>query len=109
LGTNIGGVDGDRPVPVGSGRVTGGSQSGSGGAAPAVAETSSVHITETAGQLAALEQTVRQMPVVDDARVAAVRNAIDQGSYTISPDRIADQLTQFEQSFNSLERDKQNP
>lgn len=103
MGTNIGGVDGDRPAAVGSGRVTTSTQSGSGGA-PAVPEPSSVHITEAAGQLAALEQVVRQMPAVNEARVAAVRTAIEQGTYTVSPDDIADHLMQLEQSLESLGR-----
>ena len=102
MGTNIGGVDGDRPAPVSTGRATAGTQAGSGGAAPAVAEPSSVHITESAGQLAALEPVIRRLPAVDDARVAAVRSAIEQGTYTVSPDDIADHLMQFEQSLEAL-------
>ena len=102
MGTNIGGVDGDRPAPVGSGRVTAGAQTGSQGAAPAAPEAGSVHITESAGQLAALEQVIRRLPAVDDARVAAVRSSIEQGTYTVSPDDIADHLIQLEQSLENL-------
>ncbi|MGH8219268.1 MAG: flagellar biosynthesis anti-sigma factor FlgM [Steroidobacteraceae bacterium] len=104
MGSNISAVEGDRPTPVDTGRVTAGSHGGSGGAAPAAPETTSVHITETAGQLATLEQAVRQMPAVDDSRVAAVRTAIEQGTYTVSPEDIADHLLQLEQSLESLVR-----
>jgi negative regulator of flagellin synthesis FlgM len=106
VGTNISGVDGDRPAPVGSGRVNAGTQSTAGGAAPAVPESNSVHITETAGQLATLEQALRQMPSADEARVTAVRTAIEQGTYTVSPDDIADHLMQLEQALASLARRK---
>jgi negative regulator of flagellin synthesis FlgM len=106
VGTNISGVEGDRPAPLGNGRVTGGAQAAPGGAAPAVPETGSVHITETAGQLAALEQAVSGLPAVDQARVAAVRSAIEQGTYTASPDNIADHLLQLEQALETLGRRK---
>lgn len=108
MGTNISGVEGDRPAPVG-GRVTTSAQTGtgsSGGTASAVTEPSSVHITATAGQLATLEQVVRGMPAVDEARVTAVRTAIEEGTYTVSPDDIADHLMQLEQSLESLGRRK---
>jgi hypothetical protein len=39
---------------------------------------------------------------VDEARVAATRSSIDQGTYTISPQRIADQLIKLEQSLSNL-------
>jgi flagellar biosynthesis anti-sigma factor FlgM len=65
-----------------------------------------VHITETAGQLAALEQVVQQMPPLNETRVAAVRTAIEQGTYMVSPDDIADHLMQLEQSLESLGRRK---
>jgi flagellar biosynthesis anti-sigma factor FlgM len=57
-----------------------------------------------ASQLAALEQAVRELPAADVARVATLRTAIEQGTYTVSPDRIADHLTQLEQSLESLGR-----
>src|SRR5258708_2306127 len=56
--------------------------------------TGEVQITGAASQLAALEQSVRDLPVVDEARVAALRTALDQGSYQVVPRKIADTLMQ---------------
>ena len=60
-----------------------------------------VEITGTARHLAELEQTLDSQPAVDEARVAQVRAAIEQGRYKISPDRIADQLIQLERALGS--------
>jgi negative regulator of flagellin synthesis FlgM len=61
-----------------------------------------VRITGAANQLASLEQALRDLPAVDEARVAAVRAALEQGRYTILPQHIADQLMQLEQSLHKL-------
>ena len=102
MASNINGVDGG-PASPGAGRISQRNAVESGGAtvgAPSTPE--SVHITGVASQLAALEQAVRELPAVDVARVATLRTAIEQGTYTVSPDRIADHLTQLEQSLESL-------
>lgn len=61
--------------------------------------TSDVHITDSASQLASLEQALRNLPAVDEARVTQIRTAIEQGSYTVQPQQVADQLIQLEQSL----------
>lgn len=61
-----------------------------------------VHITGTARQLADLEQVVKDMPAVDEARVAAISTAIEQGTYKVVPQHIADQLLQIEQALAPL-------
>jgi len=66
------------------------------------AATGDVHITDSASQLATLEQTVRSLPAVDEARVAQFRTAIEQGTYTVQPQQIADQLMQLERSLSQL-------
>jgi flagellar biosynthesis anti-sigma factor FlgM len=81
-----------------------------GSSAPAPASTSSgdaadVHITDSASQLASLEQTLHSMPAVDEARVAQFRTAIDQGTYTVQPRQVADQLMQLEHSLAQLPED----
>lgn len=83
---------------------------GSSAPAPAPASTSSgdsadVHITDSASQLASLEQTLHSMPAVDEARVAQFRTAIDQGTYTVQPRQVADQLMQLEHSLAQLPED----
>lgn len=61
-----------------------------------------VHITDTATQLATLEQAVSVLPAVDDARVGAIQSAIEEGRYAISPERVADALVGLEQALAPL-------
>lgn len=70
----------------------------------AVAAGSPVRITEQARQLAALEQAVQGLPVVNEARVAAVRLAIEEGRYEVTPERIADKLLRMEQELGAVEK-----
>lgn len=69
------------------------------------ADASDVHITDSASQLASLEQTLRSLPAVDGVRVAQLQTAIEQGSYTVQPQHVADQLLQLEQSLAELPGD----
>jgi negative regulator of flagellin synthesis FlgM len=64
-----------------------------------------VHITDSANQLASLEQALRNLPAVDSARVSQLQTAIEQGTYTVQPQHIADQLMQLEQSLGELPGD----
>lgn len=100
MSSKIDGFEGSRPAAPGAGRVSSRSNLSSGGAPAATpGDVASVHITDTAAQLAALEQAVRDLPAVDEARVATLRSAIEQGTYAVAPDRIADHLMQLEQSL----------
>lgn len=60
-----------------------------------------VRITDQARRLAALEQAVQSAPLVNEARVAEVRNAIESGRYEVSPQRIADKLLRLEQELKA--------
>jgi negative regulator of flagellin synthesis FlgM len=103
VSSKISGVD-TRTGPVGAGRAVerareaaaDARQDGSG------ASSGGVHITGTAQQLADLEQVVKDMPAVDEARVAAVRQALESGTYQVQPERIADQLLHIEQALAPL-------
>ena len=106
MASKINGVEGNPPTSVATGSATRGAQTTPSAASSGVASSDSVHITDTAGQLAALEQTVSQMPAVDEARVGAVQSAIDQGRYTVSAANVADRLMQFEHSLSSLQGKK---
>jgi negative regulator of flagellin synthesis FlgM len=55
-----------------------------------------VQITGAARTLVALEQKLRDAPAVDAARVAAIRQKLEDGSYQIDPQRIADKLIGLE-------------
>jgi negative regulator of flagellin synthesis FlgM len=104
--TNKIGGYGNRPVHTGAGKTvsrerdagTSASQSAAAGkAAP-------VRITDQARQLAALERAVQDAPVVNEARVAAVRTAIEEGRYEVVPERIADKLLRMEQELLKTEK-----
>ncbi len=103
MSSKINGFEGSQPAAVGAGTVSQGVQSSAGGAsAGSSGGAESIHITDAASQLAALEQATSGLPVVDGARVSAVRSAIDAGTYTVSPDSVADSLMQMERSLGSL-------
>ena len=55
-----------------------------------------VSISTQAGDLQALENSIRQMPEVDSARVSALREQIDAGQYTVDSSRVADKILAFE-------------
>jgi len=76
---------------------------GGGNAAPAPA-TGDVHITDTASQLASLEQALRDSPAVDSAKVAQLRSAIEQGTYQVNPEHVATQLMQMERALAGLDK-----
>lgn len=106
MSNKISSLNGPSAAPIGAGRgaekardpVTGGSS------APAdpPSGTGNVHITDSASQLASLEQAVRSLPAVDPARVAQFRSAIEQGTYTVQPQHVAEQLLQLEQALRQL-------
>lgn len=62
---------------------------------------SPVQITDQARQLASLEQTVNSLPVVNEAKVAAIRSAIEDGSYQVVPERIADKLLRMDRELGA--------
>jgi negative regulator of flagellin synthesis FlgM len=106
MANKISGLSGGTTASIGAGRpaaptrdaVTGSSAQTD--SAPAAA--GDVHITDSASQLASLEQQVRSLPAVDPARVAQFTTAIEQGTYTPQPQQIADQLLQLEQALGQL-------
>ncbi len=101
MSSEINSVDGGGPAAVGTGRVTQRPQT-TGTPAQSSGSAESIHITGTASQLATLEQAASGLPAVDEVHVAAVSTALEQGTYTISAQSIADGLVQFERSLGTL-------
>ena len=105
--TNKIGGFGNRPVQTDTGKSvsrerdagTSASQSAEGGKAA-----TPVRITDQARQLAALERAVNDAPVVNEARVAAVRLAVEEGRYEVVPERVADKLLRMEQELRTTEK-----
>jgi negative regulator of flagellin synthesis FlgM len=58
--------------------------------------TDTVSLSDSAVKLGKLENTVAATPVVDTQRVEQVKQAIEDGSYTVDPARVAEKLMQFE-------------
>lgn len=63
---------------------------------PSSASGELVSITSTASDLLALENQLRELPGVDQARVDSIRQAISDGSYEVDATRIVDSLLQSE-------------
>lgn len=101
MSTKINGFQ-NRPGQIGSGKVGSGRRvdqtSTSNESASTSAPANSVNVSDQARQLAALEQAVQALPAVNEARVTEIRQQIENGTYKVAPERIADKLLQFEQS-----------
>jgi negative regulator of flagellin synthesis FlgM len=69
---------------------------------PETTGTGEVHITDTASQLASLEQSLRDSPAVDSAKVAQLQSAIEQGTYKVDPEKVATGLMQMEHALAQL-------
>jgi negative regulator of flagellin synthesis FlgM len=107
VSSKISGVDGNSSTAsVGASRAvqrpqdaaTGSAQSSGGSAA----DSENVQITGAARQLAKLEQAVRDVPAVNETRVAQLRTDIEQGTYTVKPQHVADQLMQMEKALGRM-------
>ncbi len=59
-----------------------------------------VTLTSTAARLRSLESTISSLPVVDSKRVAEIKQSIDEGSYEIDPQRIAEKMLDMEQEWS---------
>ena len=105
MSSKISGIDGAQITSVGAGRPVQRSQDAvSGGASGDTSNDGSqnVQITGTARQLADLEQKIRDLPAVNAERVSQLRTAIAQGTYTVRPQHVADQLMSLEAALSTL-------
>ena len=60
-----------------------------------------VTLTDLATRLQHLTESVRDLPVVDQNRVAEFRNALESGSYQMDEQEIADKLANFEKQLGT--------
>lgn len=79
------GPSGAGEVARGSGGATAGKSSGASGGA-------TVRIDPLSSQIAAAEQVLNDVPVVDAQKVAEVREAIAQGRLQVNAEKVADRL-----------------
>jgi negative regulator of flagellin synthesis FlgM len=102
VASKISGVDSPRTGAVGSGKAVERVREVATEPKTAGQESDGVHITGTARQLVELEQMVKDMPAVDEAKVAAISASIENGTYKVSSEKVADNLMQIEQALAPL-------
>lgn len=101
MNTKITGYE-NRPVQLGTDKkVSRTSDSATSPTESAAADVSAVRITDSAKQLAALEQTLQGSAPVNETRVNAIRQAIEEGRYQINAEVIADKLLRVEQELSN--------
>jgi negative regulator of flagellin synthesis FlgM len=70
------------------------------GASATTAQTGDqVTLTDSARSMQRIEESVAKAPVVDAAKVAAVKQAVTAGTYQIDAGRVAGKLLQFERGL----------
>ena len=102
---DIKGPNSSKPHAPNDQRVKGNAKSPSGNETPAKGSISSpsdkVSLTNTAARLKELEKGLINQPVVDSDRVRDLRGSINDGSFHIDPDHVADKLIDFESDLNT--------
>jgi len=71
------------------------------GSAPAAAAQTGDHVTltDSARSLQKIEEAVAKTPVVNANKVAAVKQAVSSGTYTIDAGRVADKMLKYERGL----------
>jgi negative regulator of flagellin synthesis FlgM len=89
-----------KPAGSGSNAVVADKLQGEGSAAASTAQTADhVTLTDSARSLQKIEEAVAKTPVVNAAKVAAVKQAINSGTYKIDPAQIAGKLLKYERGL----------
>lgn len=63
---------------------------------PSVSSGEAVHLSSEAQQLQKITDSLRDQPTVNSARVAELKAAVADGSYTVDSNRVASKLLNFE-------------
>lgn len=69
------------------------------GQKPAAGASDGVEFSDTSANLKRIEARLRQLPVVDEDRVRALREKIGSGDYQINAERLAEKLVRLEQDL----------
>lgn len=67
--------------------------------APAAPTADQVTLTGSARTLQKLSAALANAPVVDAAKVATIKQAVQNGSYSVDTGRVADKLLQYDSSL----------
>jgi negative regulator of flagellin synthesis FlgM len=87
-GSNSGSVAADKTQGEASGASASTSQSGD-----------TVTLTDSARSLQKIEEAVAKAPVVNASKVAAVKQAVNSGTYKVDAGRVAEKMLQFERGL----------
>ena len=66
---------------------------------PAAQTGDTVTLTDSARSLQKIEEAVAKAPVVNASKVAALKQAIQSGTYQVDAGRVAEKLLQFERGL----------
>ena len=77
-----------------------GSDASASTASTAASGSDQVTLTDSARSLQKIEEAIAAAPVVDTAKVAAIKQAVSSGTYQIDTGRVADKLLQYERNLN---------
>ena len=70
-----------------------------GGAASSTSSGDTVNVSRSGLLMSRLQEVVRNAPVVDAQRVAALKTAVSSGSYEIDDQKTADKLLRYERNL----------
>ena len=68
--------------------------------APATQAGDTVTLTNSARSMQMIEAAVANAPVVNTTKVAAMKQAINSGTYQVNASQVADKMLQFERELN---------
>ncbi len=59
----------------------------------------SVSLSQQSKAIGQMQQSMASQPSFDSAKVAAIKEAIANGSYTVDPEKLADNMIKFEKDL----------
>lgn len=66
---------------------------------PAATSSDTVSLSQGSQQVSSLQQQLKDSPVIDSAKVEAIKQEIANGNYPLDPQKIAENLINLEQSL----------
>ncbi|WP_100753755.1 flagellar biosynthesis anti-sigma factor FlgM [Vibrio salilacus] len=67
-----------------------------------VAQEDAVSLSSQGKAMGEMHTQMAAQPSFDQAKIAAIKEAISNGSYTVNPEKLADNMMKFEKEFGGL-------
>lgn len=83
-------------------RTESGAKSGSESVSESKGSADSVSLSQQGKAMGKLQQDMASKPSFDSAKVAAIKEAISNGSYKVDPEKLADNMMKFEDELGGL-------